>query len=85
MIVKGIEDEDLREGKEFLLQGKPSNKSKSTFTAIKQGEVLVTRRLDNLFKLSKDTLVIAHWHGQNRTDAFKTTVGELKRLAEKFS
>jgi hypothetical protein len=35
----------------------------------------------SLFKLPDETPVLAHWHEQWRTDAFATTVGELKAKA----
>jgi hypothetical protein len=28
--------------------------------------------------------VLAHWHGQHRTDGFATTVGALKKLAKEW-
>ena len=49
----------------------------STFTAITPERAIVTRRFTNLAKLPPDTPVVAHWHGQYRTEAFVTTVGEL--------
>jgi hypothetical protein len=32
-----------------------------------------------------DTPVLAHWHGQYRTDGFSTTVAELKAKAKEFA
>lgn len=83
MIINGIEENDLREAEEFGLTDKPNNRTKAVFVAIKQKEILVTRRLANLFDLPEETDVIANWHGKNRTDAFRMTVGQLKKLSEK--
>jgi hypothetical protein len=46
------------------------------------GELRVTRHASQLFDLPDRTPVLAHWHGQYRTDGFATTVGELKAKAK---
>jgi hypothetical protein len=68
---------DLRPGAEFEFTSKPSNMAASTFTAITPERVIVTRRFTSLESLPPDTPVIAHWHGERRTDAVLSTVGEL--------
>jgi hypothetical protein len=35
-----------------------------------------------LFALPGSTAVIAHWHGQYRTEAFLSTVDDLKAMAK---
>jgi hypothetical protein len=81
-----IEDTDpgyaLRPGSEFEFTSKPSNMAASTFTAITPERVIVTRRFTNLESLPAETPIIAHWHGERRTDAFLSTVGELKAKAD---
>ncbi|MGA3006067.1 MAG: hypothetical protein ABSE20_30610 [Acetobacteraceae bacterium] len=57
--------------------------SAANFIAIKDDEVIVTRRATDLFMLADNVFVIANWHGERRTDAFLLTVGELKK-AEQF-
>jgi hypothetical protein len=76
---------DLRPGAEFEFTGKPSNMAASTFTAITPERVIVTRRFTSLEKLPPETPVIAHWHGERRTDAFLSTVGELSAKAEAWA
>jgi hypothetical protein len=73
---------DLRPGSEFEFTSKPSNMAASTFTAITPERVIVTRRFTSLETLPPATPVIAHWHGERRTDAFLSTVGELQAKAE---
>jgi hypothetical protein len=73
---------DLREGGEFEFVVPPDRRAHSTFVApTSETEVLVTRRATDLFHLPDDTPVVAHWHGEYRTDAFRLTVGELKAKA----
>jgi hypothetical protein len=72
---------DVRPGHEFELTAKPTSKSKATFIVALPGELRVTRRLSDILDLPDNTPVIAHWHGQHRTDGFATTVGELKQKA----
>jgi hypothetical protein len=74
-------DGDVRPGAEFELVCKPSNCAPSTFSALVPDGLFVTRRLTELFRFSDDTPVLAHWHGEWRTDGFATTVGELKARA----
>jgi hypothetical protein len=69
---------DVRPGAEFQLTAKPSNMAQSTFAAVLPEEIRVTRRLTELFDLPNDTPVLAHWHGEWRTDGFATTIGELR-------
>ncbi len=81
MKIKAIEDDDLREGDEFRFTNKPNCKASSTFIAVRNDEVVVTRRFSNLENLPDDTPVIAHWHGQYRTEGFQSTIGALKKKA----
>ena len=76
---------DLRPGSEFEFTAKPSSMAASTFTAIARERVIVTRRFTSLEMLPPETPVIAHWHGEWRTDAFPSTVGELKAKAEAWA
>jgi hypothetical protein len=83
--VEGIEDGyDLQPGERFRFTGKPSNMAASTFTAVTPERVIVTRRFANLEKLPPETPVAAHWHGERRTDAFLSTVGELMAKATEW-
>jgi hypothetical protein len=72
---------DLRSGDEFKFVCNPANCASSTFAALTGDGLLVTRRATALFHLSEDTPVLAHWHGQHRTDGFAMTVGVLKAKA----
>lgn len=72
---------DVRPGGEFRLQRKASSLADATFIALLDGSARVTRRLTDLFGLPDETTVLANWHGQYRTDTFKLTIGELRRLA----
>lgn len=76
-----ISGADLRPGAEFSVTTKPSNKAASTFAALTRDGLAVTRRLADLWSLPDNTPVLAHWHGEYRTDGFSTTVGELKSKA----
>jgi hypothetical protein len=58
-----------------------TDQAPSTFAALLPDELRVTKRAADLFKLPDDTPVLAHWHGQWRTDGFATTVGQLKAKA----
>lgn len=69
---------------EFRLTSRPTTVSAATFVAVIPSGVTVTRRVSDLFILVDETPVVAHWHGQYRTDAFKTSVGHLKKLAEEY-
>jgi hypothetical protein len=53
--------------------------------ALVNGEMVVTRRAADLFSLPDDTPILAHWHGQHRTDGFAMTVRLLKDKAKDFS
>ena len=75
---------DVRPGAEFQFTAKPSNLAASTFTALVNGKLVVTRCAMNLFQLPDDTPVLAHWHGQYRTEGFAMTVAELKAKAEEY-
>lgn len=72
---------DLRSGDEFEFTCNPNNRAASTFAALTSDDLLVTRRATALFDLPDDTPVLAHWHGQYRTDGFGMTVGMLKAKA----
>jgi hypothetical protein len=76
------EKEDLRDGAEFIFVKKPTVQAPSTFTAVRGDEVLITRRFSSFENMPDETPVIAHWHGQYRTEAFLSTVGELKRKSK---
>ena len=75
---------EVRPGSEFRFENKPSNAAAATFAALVDGRLVVTRYAAHLFHLPDDTPVLAHWHGQWRTDGFATTVGELKAKAREF-
>jgi hypothetical protein len=75
---------DVRPGREFQLTAKPTNMARSTFVAAADGNLIVTRRVSDLFALPDETPVVAHWHGEHRTDGFDMTVGSLKDLAVKW-
>jgi hypothetical protein len=79
-----IEGSDLRPGSQFEFTTAPRNMAASSFVAIAADRVIVTRRFADLATLPADTPVIAHWHGQRRTDAFLTTVGELTAKADAY-
>lgn len=86
MYAKGgyMKIEGANPGNEFRLTTKPSNMAQSTFTAITTDKAIVSRRLTDILSLHDDTPVIAHWHGQYRTEAFALTVKELKELAKAY-
>jgi hypothetical protein len=44
--------------------------------------VVVTHRFSSLAHLPPSTPVIANWHGGVRTEAFLSTVGDLKATAK---
>jgi hypothetical protein len=62
----------------------PHHAAPSTFAALVDGRLIVTRNATKLFDLPDATPVLAHWHGQWRTDGFATTVGELRGKAQAF-
>ena len=80
-VMLSIIGDDLRPGDEFKFVSNPANRASSTFAALTSDGLLVTRRATDLFDLPKDTPVLAHWHGERRTDGFATTVGMLKAKA----
>jgi hypothetical protein len=71
----------VRSGAEFEFTVKPASKAPATFAALLPDELRVTNHAAELFSLPDATPVLAHWHGQWRTDGFATTVGELKAKA----
>jgi hypothetical protein len=71
-----------RPGSEFRLTERADRLSNATFVAVWDGTIHVTRRLSDLFSMPDEVPVVAHWHGQYRTDGFALTVGELRSLAE---
>jgi hypothetical protein len=75
---------DARPGQEFQFATNPSNLAASTFFALVDGRLVVTRRADDLFCLPSETPVLAHWHGSYRTDGFAMTVGILKEKAQVY-
>lgn len=76
--------EGANPGSGFRLTTKPSNMAHSTFTAITEDKAIVSRRLTDILSLNDNTPVIAHWHGQYRTEAFALTIKELKELAKAY-
>jgi hypothetical protein len=72
---------DVRLGSDFRLTCKPSSASSATFVAVHDGVIRVTRRLTDIIHLPDETPVVAHWHGQYRTDGFAMTIADLKGLA----
>ena len=74
-----IEGEDLRDGSEFEFVKSARLKADSTFIAILPDRLIVTRRYSKLMDLPSETPVIAHWHGQHRTDAFSFDGCRIKR------
>jgi|HubBroStandDraft_6_1064221.scaffolds.fasta_scaffold725004_2 hypothetical protein len=79
-----ITSESLRPAGEFRFVTKPGYAAAANFIAIRDNEVIVTRRATDLFVLPDDMSVIANWHGERRTDAFLLTIGELKARAAEF-
>lgn len=71
-----------RPGTEFRLTEMANRQSSATFVAVSDGAIHVTRRLADLFGMADGVPVVAHWHGQYRTDGFALTVGELRSLAQ---
>ena len=69
---------DVRPSAEFEFTCEPRNMAQSTFTALTNGKLIVTRRFTDLCSLPDDTPVLAHWHGERRTDGFSTTIAQLK-------
>jgi hypothetical protein len=69
-----ITGDGLRPGDEFRFINKPANCASSTFAALTGDGLLVTRRATALFHLPDETPVLAHWHGQYRTDGFAMTI-----------
>lgn len=76
-----------RNGSDFKLTVKPSNMANATFVMPLPDKARVTRRLTDLLELSiySNTPVIANWHGNHRTDAFSTTIGELRQRAKAWA
>jgi len=66
--VEGIEEGDTRPGDEFRFTSSPTAWASSTFTAIVPDGAIVTRRFSHLQGLPPETPVVAHWHGEWRTD-----------------
>jgi hypothetical protein len=75
---------DIRPGAEFRFTNKPSNKAASTFAALVDDKLVVTRRAEELFTLPDSTPVLAHWHGERRTDGFSMTVSLLEKKANEW-
>jgi hypothetical protein len=82
MKITPCEKDDLRDGEEFIFVKKPTVQAPSTFTAVTNDEIIVTRRFSNIGHLPDATPVIAHWHGQYRTEGFLSTVGYLKKKSK---
>jgi hypothetical protein len=62
---------DVRLGSDFRLTCKPSNAASATFVAVHA----------DIIHLPDETPVVAHWHGQHRTDGFSLTIADLKDMA----
>lgn len=77
--------EGARPGKEFQLTNRPSTCAPANFIALTDGKAVVTRRLTDILGLPDETPVVANWHGTYRTDAFSTTVGDLRAKADSYS
>lgn len=75
---------DVRPGEEFSFEKKPTNLAKATFVALVDGKLVVTRRAIELFSLPDETPILAHWHGNHRTDAFVMNVRTLKEKAAAY-
>ena len=76
---------DLRPGSEFRFTKAPHHAANSTFVALRDGRLFATRHATQLWDLPDDAPVIAHWHGERRTDGFATSVGELKKKAKEYA
>ena len=72
-------------GSEFQITSPPHHAAQAWFIAIGPEEVLVTRHLRDVLALPDETPVVANWHGQWRTDAFSTSVGELREKAKEWA
>ena len=68
----------VRPGADFQFTAKPTNQAPAAFAALLPDELRVAKRAADIFGLPDATPVLAHRHGQWRTDGFATTVGELK-------
>ena len=75
-----IGGEDLRDGSEFRLTEVSHRKTSANFIAISNHEIIVTRRLSDILDLPQSTEVLANWHGERRTDLFRTNIGMLRNL-----
>lgn len=75
---------DFRPEHEFQFENLPSNLAQASFIALVDNGAFVTRRATDLFDLPNECEVVANWHGQRRTDAFATTVGYLKKIAQDY-
>jgi hypothetical protein len=73
---------DVRQGAQFQFTNPPRRLASSTFSALVDGKLIVTRRATEIFHLPDNTPVLAHWHGEWRTDGFATTIAELKAKAQ---
>ena len=73
----------IQPGSEFEITKKPTWEARSTFSAITDQGLHVTKRLSDLFNYEDDTMVLAHWHGTYATNAYILTVGQLREKAQK--
>jgi len=83
-----IEGPDVRDGSEFRLLRKPTQAQASTFSVLHDGGLYVTRKPTDVLSLFGDRPnlpVLAHWHGEYRTDGFALTVGELSQLVTNWT
>ena len=75
----------VKPGDQFRFEKPPHQAAQATFITFHDEKYIVTRYVNNLFKFDDKVTVIANWHGQYRTDAFATTVGELKEKAKFYN
>lgn len=76
---------DIKDGGAFRLTTKASSQANAVFIAQDGERIVVTRRAIDLLHLPDSTPVLANWHGQYRTDAFRLTIGGLRKLAEAYT
>lgn len=73
---------ELKPASEFKFTNTLTSMSASTFSALTEEGLFVSRTFYDLKDLPEETPVMAHWHGARRTDAFVGTLGEFKQLAK---
>jgi len=73
---------ELHPAVEFKFMNTLTSMSASTFSALTEEGLFVSRTFYDLCALPDNTPVMAHWHGARRTDAFVGTLGEFKQMAK---